>query len=265
MDVDGSRAGAAKTAVAPGPEMTRPIIYLPTVEAYDRWAEVYDTDNNILQGVDDHELASLLPRFLNMLSESPRIVDLGCGTGRNTIKLIGAGRTIVGLDASPKMLDIARGRCESQQAGMADAPDVCFEVYDALTTTEIPPHAVSADAVVSTLVIEHVPIVEFFTVASKMLKPGGLLLLTNMHPDMGAQSQAGFVDPVSGEKIRPKSYVHRIEDVVEGAATLGLSVVGEVSQRSVREEDLEGLGPRARKWLGTQVWFGAIFTKSTGS
>ncbi|KAI9844682.1 MAG: hypothetical protein M1837_005424 [Sclerophora amabilis] len=259
-----------------GPQMTKPIVYLPTVEAYDRWAEVYDTDNNVLQGVDDLELRALLPQFLDLLPPSPKIVDVGCGTGRNTRKLLGQGqdRTIVGLDASPKMLEVASSRCNNDhhhphQTGESEATTtasrVDFEVYDAITSEKPPSNALSADGVICTLVVEHVPITTLFEVLSTILKPDGVLLLTNMHPHMGAESQAGFTDPVSGEKIRPKSYVHSIPEVLEGAFAFGFDAVGEVSERAVWNEDVETLGPRARKWIGTQVWFGVIFRKRRSS
>ena len=48
------------------------------------------------------------------------IVDAGCGTGRHTAFLANAGFTVVGIDASEAMLQVARSR----------APDVQFEVGD---------------------------------------------------------------------------------------------------------------------------------------
>ena len=94
-----------------------------------------------------------------------------------------------------------------------------------------------------------------------MLKPGGLALVTNMHSDMGRMSQAGFVDPKTGEKVRPQSYAHTFGDVVEEARKQGFEVVGEVLERTVDEETSEILGVRAKKWVGVKVWFGACFRK----
>ena len=39
-----------------------------------------------------------------------RILDLGCGDGALTVKLLGAGRTVVGIDASPEMISAAQER-----------------------------------------------------------------------------------------------------------------------------------------------------------
>jgi SAM-dependent methyltransferase len=38
------------------------------------------------------------------------VLELGCGTGRVTLPIAGAGVEIVGLDSSPAMLDVARGK-----------------------------------------------------------------------------------------------------------------------------------------------------------
>ena len=84
-----------------------PVRYLDTTTAYNLWSEVYDTDGNFLQALDTIEMQTFLPRTLSMVqTEQPwKLIDLGCGTGRNTLRLLDqAGSIVVGLDASPKML-----------------------------------------------------------------------------------------------------------------------------------------------------------------
>lgn len=238
--------------------------YLDTTTAYDLWSEVYDTDGNFLQALDTVEMQDLLPRLISMLT-TPKpwnIVDLGCGTGRNTLALLDfEDINITALDLSPKMLEIARGRLTTRCVEMRRAQIPTFEVFDMMTSKSIPESARNADAVVSTLVIEHVPLDVFFRTVVTMLKKGGLLLLTNMHSDMGKISQAGFVDPKTGEKIRPTSYAHEVNAVVEEAAKVGLEIVGHVEERSVDEEIAPKLGQRANKWIGIDVWFGITFRK----
>ncbi|MCJ1382010.1 hypothetical protein MMC17_005122 [Xylographa soralifera] len=248
----------------------RNIIHLPTTAAYDRWAPVYDHDDNPLQALDDLELSTLLPEFLALIPRSPhkptiKIIDLGCGTGRNTLKLLSRPNThVVGLDASPKMLDIARQRCTSRldQLVAGDRADkVDFEVFDILATTALPECARHADAVLSTLVLEHIPLAVFFGTAAKLLVSGGYFFITNMHAEMGARSQAGFVDPETGQKVRPESFVYSIEEVLAEAAESRFRVVKGIRERAVREEDLLMLGRRAEKWVGVRCWFGAVFER----
>ncbi|KAL4943574.1 hypothetical protein BDV06DRAFT_221134 [Aspergillus oleicola] len=249
--------------------------YLDTVEAYNKWAEVYDKDGNFLQALDTIEMQSFLPRFLDLVQaeqEKPlTLVDLGCGTGRNTLQLLKVAPTdaqIIGIDASPGMLEVARETLKS--SGEAERR-VKLDVYDLLKSDESSlPGSLGGDAsasgIISTLVLEHIPVDTFFSGVSRLLKPGGYLLVTNMHAQMGGISQAGFVDGKTGRKIRPTSYAHEIGDVVAAAERASFEVVeldeGErVRERTVDEAMVEGLGVRARKWVGVTVWFRVCFRK----
>jgi SAM-dependent methyltransferase len=41
---------------------------------------------------------------------SRRILDIGCGTGEDALRLAAAGASVVGTDASSRMIDVARGK-----------------------------------------------------------------------------------------------------------------------------------------------------------
>ncbi|KFY38881.1 hypothetical protein V495_06313 [Pseudogymnoascus sp. VKM F-4514 (FW-929)] len=253
---------------------TRQISSVSTAELYNRWAKVYDTDGNILQTTDDISLPPLLTQFFSLLPPNgAKITELGCGTGRNTAKLLLPPystplSTIHALDLSPSMLEIARQRCSAISAAAAlgtPVPSTTFEVFDALSGNEPPNDACGVNGVLSTLVLEHLPLDVFFGSAKKLLaKEGGYLLLTNMHEEMGRRGQAGFVDVESGEKVRGVSFVYSIEEVVKEGRKWGFEVVGEVRERAVTEADLEVLGKRGAKWVGCKVWFGGVFRLSGG-
>jgi SAM-dependent methyltransferase len=53
--------------------------------------------------------ADLLP-FLELLNPKSRVLDLGCGSGMDLFYLKRAGHDLVGLDASPKLVEIARAQ-----------------------------------------------------------------------------------------------------------------------------------------------------------
>jgi SAM-dependent methyltransferase len=247
------------------PQSSDPSVrYMDTAQAYDLWAKVYDTDGNFLQALDTHEMKKLMPRLLDILQQDPerlpkpwKFVDLGCGTGRNTAALLTVPDVdeVVGLDVSSGMLQVAEQRLKKVNG----TENLRFDVFDMLKQDSPPDFATQADAVVSTLVIEHVPADIFFKHAAKLLKPGGLLLLTNMHGDMGKISQAGFIDPDTGVKIRPTSYGHSIEEIETAAKVEGFDVVGGIEERAVDKLMLSALGSRSEKWLGVTVWFGGIF------
>jgi SAM-dependent methyltransferase len=63
--------------------------------------------------------------------ESP-VLDLGCGTGDNTIELARYGLVVKGLDAVPEALE--RARKKTEQAGLKQSPE--FVLGDALRLAE---------------------------------------------------------------------------------------------------------------------------------
>lgn len=221
-------------------------------------------------------LPALLSQVFALLPwEQPiTVTELGCGTGRNTVKLFSPSSpspqitSIAALDLSPGMLTIAKQRCEDHLAENASntllAPPVveCHE-FDALNP-ELSPDVKAlegkADLVLSTLVLEHLPIDVFFYSVKLFLKPtGGYVIFTNMHADMGHISQAGFVDEVTGEKIRGLSYAHEISEVIEEGQKWGFEVVGEVGERGIENGDLGTVvGERGKKWIGVKVWYGCV-------
>ncbi|KAJ5618896.1 hypothetical protein N7510_002880 [Penicillium lagena] len=281
----------------PPPETQDPsqkIEYLDTVEAYDKWAEVYDTDGNFLQRLDTIEMRKLLPRFLERVrarfeTDHSSLVDLGCGTGRNTIQLLDAlsaqdndnnsfAPAVFGVDASPKMLDAAQRAIDASIAAKKtgqQTTEISLAIFDLLNFASSIPQLPSAlrdggaVGVISTLVLEHIPAKVFFEAASSIMKPGAYLLVTNMHAEMGARSQAGFTDPATGVKIRPTSYCHSIPEVLAAADEAGFQVEDLVGQdgdggflvKDVDERLGDLLGVRAKKWVGVKVWFGVCFSK----
>jgi SAM-dependent methyltransferase len=195
-----------------------------------------------------------------------KITELGCGTGRNTAKLLQAPfvdrlQELHGLDLSENMLQIARKRCGEALAANQGGSDIVrpvFQLFDALKDRTPPVEARDADGVTSTLVLEHLPISIFFETVRKILKRGGYLLLTNMHEEMGKRSQAGFLDVETGEKVRGESFVYSIEEMLEEAVRQGFKLDGDVKERSIDEADIEVVGRRGHKWLGCKVWFGCL-------
>lgn len=76
--------------------------------------------------------------------EGEYILDLGCGTGRITYKLIDAGCKVVGVDFSKESLKVCEERCNAATLIRAD---VC----------NLPLKDCSFDKCVSSEVLEHIP------------------------------------------------------------------------------------------------------------
>ena len=73
-------------------------IIVSTAECYDAWSNTYDSDGNILQLLDDIGFEEIAQPLLNSIDQDvrkPICCELGCGTGRNTKKILNAGWTVV--------------------------------------------------------------------------------------------------------------------------------------------------------------------------
>ncbi|KAI4197747.1 MAG: hypothetical protein LQ350_005722 [Teloschistes chrysophthalmus] len=235
---------------------------LPVKEAYDQWAATYDTDGNFLQALDSIMMEELLPRFISLLPPRPLIIDLGSGTARNTCRLLQIPEAhVAGLDISENMIEKGKSRCREVWDSLPPVPTLetlGFKRCDISSTEAVGFH--NAEGVISTLVMEHIPLENFFAVCHKIMAPGGILLITNMHSDMGAISQAGFVDQATGDKIQTKSYAHTLSEVEEQITAKNFEILWK-EERAVSEVDLEKIGERGRKWVGVKVWFGMILRK----
>ena len=87
------------------------------------------------EGIPPWQIDRPQPEVLQLIEqgkfESP-VLDLGCGTGDNTIELARHGLVVKGLDAVPEALD--RARKKTEQAGLKQSPE--FVLGDALRLAE---------------------------------------------------------------------------------------------------------------------------------
>ena len=87
------------------------------------------------EGIPPWQIDRPQPEVIQLLEngkfESP-VLDLGCGTGDNTIELARHGLLVKGLDAVPEALE--RARKKTEQAGLKQSPE--FVLGDALRLAE---------------------------------------------------------------------------------------------------------------------------------
>lgn len=203
---------------------------------YDRWAEVYDHDANPLLALEEPILRATIGNQIAGVS----ILELGCGTGRHTAWLASAGAKVTAVDFSVGMLEQARKKLS--------ADNVTFLTHD--LHEPIPLADEMFEMVVSGLLLEHIrKLHPFFSEARRVLKPGGRMVVSNMHPSMFLRgAQARFTDPASGELVQPGSIVHSVGSMVMSALKAGFQVldIGEFSP----DEQLAADYPRAARYVG---------------
>jgi len=175
---------------------------------YDRWSKLYDDTVNSTVAMDERAFP---PVWAHVRGRD--VLEIGCGTGRHTLRLAAAGNRVTGMDLSPGMLAEARRK-------LADFPDVRLLQADILRDE---PEPEGFDVVLTALVLEHIADpAAFFARAARALRPGGAFYLSEIHPQRIADgAQANFIDE-DGEAVRLTSFAHSAEAIEAAAARAGL-------------------------------------------
>ncbi|MFQ5792160.1 MAG: SAM-dependent methyltransferase, partial [Acidobacteriota bacterium] len=63
-------------------------------------------------------LGEVYDRLASRVGQARRVLDLGCGTGSLALRVARKGATVVGMDVSSAMLEVARRR--AREEGLAD-------------------------------------------------------------------------------------------------------------------------------------------------
>jgi malonyl-CoA O-methyltransferase len=168
-----------------------------------------------------------------------RVIDVGCGTGRQSLKLAANGAKVTAIDFSQEMLNQARRK--------PGADKINFVEHD--ITTRLPFSDGSFEAVFCCLVLDHInDLNSFFGELCRVRRTGGPIFLSVMHPAMMLRGvQARFTDPHSGRKMGPRSYPNQISDYVMAAVGAGLRIE-HLSEHAV-DAELASRCPRAMKYL----------------
>jgi ubiquinone/menaquinone biosynthesis C-methylase UbiE len=180
--------------------------------AYDRWSEGYDAVANATRDLD----ATVL-RQQDLGLAGADVIEIGCGSGKNTVFLAAHARSVLALDFSEGMLGKARERVVDHR--------VRFVRHDLRERWPAPD--ASCDVVVANLVLEHVRhLAPFFTEAARTLRPGGRLFTCELHPFRQLRGgQAQYVRSDTGEVERVTAYQHDVSHYINGGLTAGLQLV----------------------------------------
>jgi malonyl-CoA O-methyltransferase len=208
---------------------------LGTREGYDRWAAIYDEEDNPLILLEEDRLPALLGDVRGL-----GVADVGCGTGRHSLPLARAGALVTGLDFSDSMLAKARAK--------AGAERVTFVRHDLARPLPLPDRAF--DRVICCLVLDHiVDVAALFREMARICRADGFVLASVMHPAMNLRGvEARFTDPATGCEVRPASAANSISTYVMAALGVGLEL-DHLSEHII-DEALAARSPRAVKHLG---------------
>lgn len=169
---------------------------------FDRIAERYDFLNRVLSmGIDRRWRKRLLDRA--GMDRGLRVLDLATGTGDLALASARRGASVVGLDPSTKMLEVAARKAE--RAGLSQ---IEWVVGDA---EELPHADASFDRVTIAFGIRNVPDrPRALAEMRRVLKPGGLALILEL------SEPRGFMGPLA--RFHVHTVVPRLGAWLSGAA-----------------------------------------------
>lgn len=178
--------------------------------AYDRWSAQYDTDRNRTR-----DLEAVVLR--NVLATVPfrRVLEIGCGTGKNTQWLAERAEHITAVDLSEGMLAVARDKVRSPRVRFVQA-----DILGPWSFADAP-----CDLVTFSLVLEHVEhLGPMFQQAAAVLPPGGRVYVGELHPfKQYAGTKARFITAEGTEVVQ--CYDHHVSDFLTAAHNAGLQLL----------------------------------------
>jgi predicted TPR repeat methyltransferase len=179
-------------------------------ESYDNWADQYDTNLNKTR---DLESVALKNTLADISFKS--CLEIGCGTGKNTVWLLSKADQIIAVDLSAKMLSKAKEKITSDRVNFIQA-----DINQPWTFTNK-----SFDLITFSLVLEHIEDLEsVFKKASERISPGGYLYLGELHPFKQYSGSKAKFDTGHGEQIL-LCFTHNVSDFTQAAKQTGFSVL----------------------------------------
>jgi SAM-dependent methyltransferase len=196
---------------------------LDVAAGYARWSATYDSSPNPLIRAEEPAVRAIFDRIPLGLA-----LDAACGTGRHTAYLRDRGHRVIGIDATPEMLDKARAR----------VPDGDFRVGE---LGSLPLDDASVDLAVCTLALTHVPdLTRPIAELARVVRPGGRIVLSDLHPAMVLLGTSGFFIGSDGAAGNVTTFHHPHSCYLAAFRAARLEIVDCV-EPVVEEQDLAAL------------------------
>jgi ubiquinone/menaquinone biosynthesis C-methylase UbiE len=179
-------------------------------EAYDVWADNYD---RVLNKTRDLE-QSVIREVLSKINFSD-VIEIGCGTGKNTTWIAERADHVTAIDFSAEMLNKAKEK--------TNVKNVEFKQADITVDWTFTKKKV--DLITCSLTLEHVSDIDFvFEQASESLKNDGHFYVCELHPFKQYQGSKARFEQLN-ETFELECYVHHISDYIGSAKQNNLGCI----------------------------------------
>lgn len=178
--------------------------------AYNNWSSSYDEDVNLTRDLD---FDVMMKTFKNLKFDS--ILEIGCGTGKNTELLYHIAKKVYAIDFSEAMILKAKEKIKSE--------NVSFSVADITNKWLIEDKSINL--VLCNLVLEHIKNLDFvFSEAHRCLYKHSSFFISELHPFRQYEgTKANFEH--DGTKTEIQAFVHHISDFLNTANKNGFKLL----------------------------------------
>ena len=195
-------------------------------QAYNSWAQQYDSNENKTR---DLEARSLRETLAPLTFE--HCLEIGCGTGKNTVWLLQKAASVTAVDLSEEMLSKAKEKITGANVNFVQA-DI-MQPWTFATK--------AYDLIGFSLVLEHIEELQpVFAKVAAVLKSGGYLYISELHPFKQYNGSKARFETAEGTQV-VTCFNHHITDFTDAANANGLDLV---SMNEYFDEDDRNTIPR---------------------
>ena len=171
-------------------------------QAYNAWSETYDAVKNKTRDLEGTALTQMLAN-----TTFDTVLELGCGTGKNTEYLSTIAKQLIAADFSTDMMQKAQEKIR--------APHVQFQQIDIRQNWRF--NKAQFDLVTCSLILEHIENIDFvFQQAHKVLKKGGQFYVGELHPFKQYKGTKARFDTAQGIFVL-ECFIHNISEWLDTA------------------------------------------------
>jgi ubiquinone/menaquinone biosynthesis C-methylase UbiE len=179
--------------------------------AYNQWANQYDTNQNRTRDLEAVSLRETLAQ-----RDLGAVLEIGCGTGKNTEWLVTKADTILSVDLSEEMLAKAREKVQDAKVDFVQADITAPWEFAA---------GKAFDTVVFSLVLEHIEDLEMiFEKLRTVVHKGALVYIGELHPFKQYAGTKARFDTEEGTQV-VTCFNHHISDFTGAASAQGFQLL----------------------------------------
>lgn len=181
-----------------------------TQQGYNEWSQQYDTSDNKTR---DLEAVAIRETLKDISFQT--VLEIGCGTGKNTAWFATKATHVTAVDFSEGMLAKAKEKIQST--------NIQFKQADITQPWQFPNH--HYDLISFSLVLEHIQELDFiFQQAQRYLKSNGYIFIGELHPFKQYTGSKARFEIDNAINVLP-CFNHHISHFTTTAKKYGCSIV----------------------------------------